>query len=256
MRTVAVSVVNSSTAVTDDDCRKLTAALQTQVSRDFAPIWGIDAKLTFLPKTPDPGDNTWWLSILDNTDRAHVLGYHELTPDGLPHGKVFAGTDIHYGLNWTVTASHELLEMLVNPDLGLMVIQHTSDGKAHLFEFEVCDPCEDESLAYDIDGTMVCDFVYPAYFETFRVPAQTQFDHRSMVKGPVPTIAQGGYLNSFDIGNWTGWQQVTAAEMLPGNRPGKRPGKRNEARSHGWMSNRHERRLLRGAPSTSTTKSG
>jgi len=42
-------------------------------------------------------------------------GHHDLTPDGLPVGKSFAGTDKHFGHSWTVTASHELLEMLADP---------------------------------------------------------------------------------------------------------------------------------------------
>jgi hypothetical protein len=42
------------------------------------------------------------------------VGYHDLTNEGLPLGKVFAGSDMVNGYNWTVTASHELLEMLID----------------------------------------------------------------------------------------------------------------------------------------------
>ena len=37
MEPIAVSVINASDAVSDDECGALTDALQTQVSRDFAP---------------------------------------------------------------------------------------------------------------------------------------------------------------------------------------------------------------------------
>jgi len=49
--------------------------------------------------------------ILDDSDQAGALGYHDLTSDGLPIGKVFAASDLKAGTSWTVTASHELLEM-------------------------------------------------------------------------------------------------------------------------------------------------
>jgi hypothetical protein len=110
MPEIVVSIINASTVVSDEECRALTAALQQQVTRDFAPAWGIDAKLTFVPKVQAPAAGTWWLSILVNTDRGGVLGHHDLTPDGLPISKLFAGTDQHFGYEWTVTASHELID--------------------------------------------------------------------------------------------------------------------------------------------------
>ena len=177
MPPIAVSVINASTVVTDDECRRLTEALQQQVSRDFAPAWGIDAALTFVPKGVAPAAGTWWLSILDDTDRAGVLGHHDLTPEGLPLGKSFAGTDKHYGHCWTVTASHELLEMLADPGINLTVFVHPAPGDARLYAYEVCDPCQDDAFGYDIGGVTVGDFVYPAYFESFRAPGSTRFDH-------------------------------------------------------------------------------
>ena len=86
--------------------------LQTQVRRDFAPAWGIDADLAFVPKGKKANPKSWWLVILDNSDQAGALGYHDINPKGRPIGKVFAATDLHYGNSWTITTSHELLEML------------------------------------------------------------------------------------------------------------------------------------------------
>jgi hypothetical protein len=50
---------------------------------------------------------------------------HDTTPDGLPLGKVFAGTDKAFGTQWTVTASHELLEMLGDPAINLTALSMT-----------------------------------------------------------------------------------------------------------------------------------
>jgi len=236
MPDIVVSVINASSVVTDTECRALVAALQQQVSRDFAPVWGINATLVFVPSGDTPAADTWWLSILDNTDRAGVLGHHDLTPEGLPVGKSFAGTDKHYGHSWTVTASHELLEMLADPDINLSVFVHPEQGSGTLYAYEVCDPCQDDSFGYDIDGVTVGDFVYPAYFQTFRQPASTRFDHQGKLQKPVPAVLDGGYISAFDVNGSTGWHPVTAATLDPAAA--------NRALIRGRTSSRRERRRL------------
>jgi hypothetical protein len=210
MPTIQISVINSSTAVADADVQAAMPDLQTQVSRDFAPAWGTDATLTFVPTGGTPDPQTWWLVILDNSDVAGALGYHDVTNQGLPLGKVFAGTDIQVGLSWTVTASHELLEMLADPEINLTVFVQPSADSGTLYSYEVCDACEDDSLGYMINATRVSDFVYPAYFETSRPAGSTQFDQQQKLNAPVPTLLPGGYIGAFDVTSGTGWHQITA----------------------------------------------
>src|SRR5271157_173678 len=102
--TFSISVINQSSVVADADVKRAVAALQKQVSEHFAPAWGVDAMLTFIPSGAAPPPGTWWMVVLDSSDQAGALGYHDLTTDGLPLGKVFAGTDMQYGTQWTVTA--------------------------------------------------------------------------------------------------------------------------------------------------------
>src|SRR6266851_10439261 len=109
MAEIKIAVINASSVMTDADVQGAVPALQTQVHRDFYPPWGVDADLTFVPKGHQPPAGSWWLAILDNSDQAGALGYHDVTTEGLPLGKVIAGTDKQYGYIWTVTASHELL---------------------------------------------------------------------------------------------------------------------------------------------------
>jgi hypothetical protein len=63
----------------------------------------------------------WWLTILEDSDHADALGYHETTDQGLSLGKVFAHLARQEGGNWTITARHELLEMLDDPEISLTV---------------------------------------------------------------------------------------------------------------------------------------
>src|SRR5215470_4975351 len=179
MADIKVAVINASTVLTDAQVQAVVPALQTQVHSHFAPAWGIDADLTFVPKTTKPASGAWWLVILDNSDQAGALGYHDVTTEGLPLGKVFAGTDLQYGVQWTITASHELLEMLADPDIDLTVFVQPDNKSGRIYAYEVCDACEADNYGYAIDGTMVSDFVYPAWFESFRAASSTQFDKQN-----------------------------------------------------------------------------
>lgn len=205
MAQINISVINASTVLTDNDVQAAIPALQTQVSRDFAPAWRADATLTFVPKGDQPQPGTWWLSVLDNSDQAGALGYHDLTPDGLPLGKAFAGSDKQYGFQWTVTLSHELLEMLADPDMNLTVFDQPSATTGRLYAYEICDPCEADQYGYDINGVLVSDFVHPAWFQSSRTAAQ--YDQAGRIKSPLELLP-GGYISVFDVTAGTGWTQL------------------------------------------------
>jgi hypothetical protein len=208
MSNIQISIFNRSTVLTDDKVKAAVPALQVQVHRDFAPPWGIDADLTFVPagKTPDP--KSWWLAVLDNSDQAGALGYHDVTETGLPIGKIFAATDAQYGSNWTVTASHEMVEMLGDPEINLTVFVQNSNTSGRLYAYETADACEADGDGYDINGVLVSDFVYPAWFEGSSKDG-TQFDHRGLIKKPFD-LRPGGYIGYFDVATGNGWQQLTA----------------------------------------------
>jgi hypothetical protein len=230
-----VAIINASTVLKDNEVKAALPALQTQVHRDFAPVWGIDADLTFVPKGSTPPQNYWWIAILDNSDVAGALGYHDVTDQGLPIGKVFAGTDKEDGLEWTVTASHELLEQLADPEVYLTVFAQPKANEGILYMYEVCDACEADEFGYKINGTMVSDFVYPSWFETFREQGSTQFDYGNHLQSPVPELLPGGYIGAFDVVSGTGWHQITKETD---------PHTRGVRRSRPRVGSRRERRRL------------
>lgn len=215
MAEIKISVKNQSTLLTDQlQIERAVQALQTQVTRDFFPVWGVSADLDLIPTNADFPKGHWWLLLLDNTDQANDLGYHDITTDGLPLGKVFAATDKVYGSEWTVTASHELLEMLGDPAINLTAFQQTSfdvqqNTIGRLYSYEVCDACEADKYGYMIDDVLVSDFVYPAWFEGFRSAGSTQFDYGNYINQPFQLLP-GGYISVYDMTSGTGWQQVTS----------------------------------------------
>lgn len=208
---VQVGVINESSLLSDEEVRATVAALQRQVTEHFAPVWGVDALVSFIPAGSAPPKGSWWLVVLDNCDQAGALGYHDLTNEGLPLGKVFAASDIQYNRHWTVSASHELLEMLADPWLNLAAtVEPGRDGGVMtLYAYEVADPCESDNFGYRVDGMLVSDFVFPAWFEGFWKEARTQFDYVKQIKRPLELLP-GGYIGVYDVASGAGWRQLTA----------------------------------------------
>lgn len=231
MSNFPVALVNASTVINDADGAAAAAALQIQVSRDFAPVWGVDATITYIPKGATAPASSWHLAILDNSDQAGALGYHDLTSSGQPLGKIFAKTDLTYKLQWSVTASHELLEMLADPWINLTVFDQNTSTAGRLYAYEVCDACEDDSFAYTINSVMVSDFVFPAWFEGWRAQSSTKFDFQNKITKPF-ALLRGGYISYFDIARGGGWRQEFG-ESIPNVKSRAPIGSRRERRTVG-----------------------
>jgi hypothetical protein len=211
---IQISVIHESTVLADADVAPVVAA-QKQVSNDFRPVWGKDAALSLVPKGRQPPSGNWWPGLPDDSDQANALGYHNLTTEGQPIGTVFAASNLKAGTSWTVTASHELLEMLGDPNINLTVFVEHSNTAGVLHAYEVCDACQDDSLGYQIDNVLLSDFVYPAWFESFCGEGFTQFARRNKIQNPFPLLT-GGYIGIFTVSTGSGWQQQTA-EKHPTN---------------------------------------
>jgi hypothetical protein len=161
--------------------------------------------------------------ILDDSDQTGALGYRDLTNDGFPQVKIFVRSSQQSGASWTVSASHVLLELLANPRQDLTVFVEFSDKSGRLFAHEVCNPCSSEQYGYEIDGVLVSDFVFPAWFEGHRKPRSTRFDLRNHISEPL-MILPGGYAPILEVRSSSGWTHIFASEKP------KRIGKKTPAR--------------------------
>lgn len=242
-----VAFVNQSTVMTDATCRAIMTALQVQVDRDFALHWFRGAHLVFYPKLQTPPASAWQIVILDNTDQAGALGYHDLTQSGLPIGKVFAKTDAQFNLQPSVTTSHELLEMLADPKIDELRGIYVYQGVPAVLACEVGDPVEADRFGYIIDGVLVSDFVTPNYFHPGLLGP---YSFRGTVTSPL-ALSPGGYQSYFPVGSGGTWKQMTAAsdpntlpaQHMPGNpRTTALHGSRRERRHRGhehWQYSTH-----------------
>ncbi len=189
-----ITCFNQATVDLQVDFDLLIAAMQNYVDNSIAPVWGTPAKLI---KTTDFQKGAWAMVFLDDADQAGALAYHDLTPDGLPISKVFVKTTLDNNQLVSVSASHELVEMLVDPAINLM---STGPDPNTIYAYESADPVEE--LSFPVDDIQMSDFVYPAYFENFHKPGSVTFDQMGKVNKPFQ-ILSGGYQIIFKNGQWS-----------------------------------------------------
>jgi len=192
-QTPTISCVNLSETDLGVSFDDLVRALQKFVDEHFAPVWHTPCKLVKttgrIPKL------NWAIVFVDTKKDAQDEGWHDLTPHGLPLSMVFVKTTLDGGDSVSVTASHELAEMLVDPG-----VQMGAQGPRGVwYAYETADAVEaDEFL---VDGIAMTDFVYPAWFEGFHKPKSTKFDHLGKCTRPFE-IRKGGYMSVFHGGRW------------------------------------------------------
>ncbi len=192
--TPRIAVFNKATLNLGVNLDSLIAAMQDYIDKFIVPVWATPAKLV---KTKDFVPGCWAMVFLDDADVPGALAYHDLTPDGFPLSKVFVRTTLNNGDLVSVSASHELVEMLVDPAINLMT---TGPDPKSVYAYESADPVE--ALTFNVRGIPMSDFVYPSYFENFRKPNSVKFDQMGKVKRPFQILA-GGYQIVFKNGKWS-----------------------------------------------------
>lgn len=212
-----VQLINQSTLLSQAQLAPIMAALQTQVTRDFAPAHELGALLSLHTKDDAQG---WPIWIVDTEADAPegALAWHSADAQMRPYGIIPVKTILDYGEDPAPTIGHELLEMLADPGCRRVALchypQHTRFARrAVQVAVEVCDPCENDS--YDIAGVACTNFALPAWF-TDNGPAPYDF----LRKLPAPlSIDAGGYMQWSADGR--SWHQVTdsrakARKVQPG----------------------------------------
>lgn len=207
-----LAIQNLSSVLTDSVVKLAVAAMQIQLDRDWLPQWGTSANLIFYSRTQSIPNNYWPVYIQDTSDQKGALGYHTETNTGRPFGRVFAKTAAQYGYSWTVTLSHEILEMMADPFVNLTVFKQTSSKTGKLYAFEVCDAVEADVYGYKINGILVSNFVFPSWFDSNQLAPTTKYDQLNRVRAPFQ-ILPGGYMPVFSITGNSGWIMVTHNNM-------------------------------------------
>jgi len=193
--------------VSFQDLVALASALQQQVFH-LQRWWGQQASavVTAFPDMSSPHPGVWPIIIADGIAPGNG-GYH-LTSTATPSAYVQAPNKKGEGNWWTVMASHEFLEMVVDP-WGNSRRQGFRPAVSGLstptvpveYLLEICDPCVSPYDAYPIGTVWVSDFVTPDYYQPRA--GSTQFSHAQRITGPSEVSAYG-YVTWYEpgLGKW------------------------------------------------------
>lgn len=190
--------------VTDDEVRRVAAALQIQLTRDFSPIWGIPATVSPYRSPDEAPPASIPLVIVDpGSLYPRARGFH-ITDGGQPVALIEGTTE------WSLAASHELLEIVCDPEgkrkvagksivdldepmtfaLGADKYRRPQGEVAYLLE--ICDPCQAPEFAYTVDRFQVSDFVTPRFYDPSGTKA-AGYSFTGAVTRPLE-ILTGGYI--------------------------------------------------------------
>jgi hypothetical protein len=197
-----LALVSESTQIPQGDVQKVSAAIQKQATRDLAPIWEISATVDSFDKLQDVPTGYWPLIVMDDIQTPGAAGIHE-DKNGQPFALIAASANMG---QWSLTASHEALEMLVDPFGNRLVAGDSpkSDQGRVSFLVEVCDPSEAADFAYSCNGVLVSDFLTPNFYDPAKA-AGVRYSYTGGVTEP-RQICRGGYLSWQDAVSDSWWQ--------------------------------------------------
>jgi hypothetical protein len=208
---VHVALVDRTGHVEGDYISQVAGALNRQIQEDFAPIWHVRATVGSYFMTPP---DTWTIYIDNQLDEPGALGYHA---DNLGQPVAY----VKFDSNWTITASHELLEMLADPfgsrvhrgRLPFGLEERFAEFGLHAhhsyvsYLLEVCDPPEE--ISYDIDGVPVSDFIMPHWYRSNLSVERVTFAGSATQPRK---LLDGGYVSFHVKGDW--WQVYNVRGQL------------------------------------------
>ena len=173
-------------------------ALNTQVVQDLPQYWsGISANVSYAPSLAAVPHGAWPVFLVKKLPPGEG-GFH-LDAHNQPYAKVIASSA---DTTWTIDASHEIVEMLVDPwgnrtqksqaiEISGKGVKDASGTFSYLVE--ACDPCEANQFAYDIGGIAVSDFITPHYYDASET-ANTRYSFRNNISRP-RELLDGGYIS-------------------------------------------------------------
>ena len=201
MLTINLALVSLVRGHNPSDVARVAAALQRQAVRDFGPQWNVTAAVDAFPRLEDVPVGYWPMIVERDIHTPGAAGVHE-DRNGQPFALI-AMSD-----SWSLTASHEMLEMLGDP-FGRRVIPGRSPkrGQGRVeFLVEVCDPCEADEFAYTVNDILVSDFITPRFYDPQRSDA-CRYSFTGAIKRP-REILRGGYISWHDPVSDHWWQQT------------------------------------------------
>src|SRR4051794_12506288 len=201
MLAVNLALVSEVEGHDPSDVARVAAALQRQAVRDFGPLWKVPATVDAFPRLEDVPVGYWPMIVETDIKTPGAAGVHE-DKDGQPFALIAMSH------SWSLTASHEMLEMLADP-FGKRVMPGRSPkrGQGRVeFLVEVCDPSEADQFAYTVNDILVSDFYTPHYFDPHKAEG-VRYSFTGALTKP-RQVLRGGYLSWHDPVSDHWWQEI------------------------------------------------
>jgi hypothetical protein len=194
-----LALVSESQQVPSSALAAVAAALQVQVLRDFAPEWGITATVDAF-ETLDQVPVSYYPMIIRDNLPVQAAGIH-LDEDFTPFALIKTSN------RWTLTASHEALEMLADPFGSRLQAADSIKPDQGPVEYlvEVCDASEAVPFSYRINGVVVSDFYLPSFFDPV-TNGRVRYSFTGAIGRPLEVV-KGGYLSWRDPSTRHWWQK-------------------------------------------------
>jgi hypothetical protein len=197
MSVIQVGLVDKTGALDPTLVEATAAALNIQVMRDLTQFWNVQATVRHLPDPKKIPVGVWPVFLVAKLPPGEG-GVH-LDKKNQPYSLVIGTPG---SSDWTIDASHETIEMLVDPagnrlqtSRAIEIVGNDTQDAAGEFEYlvEACDPCEANQYAYSIQGIAVSDFITPHFYDPV-VAAGTRYSFGGNIKRP-RQILPGGYIS-------------------------------------------------------------
>jgi len=202
-----VALVAETERIRAAELRRVESALRTRMRRDVAPVWEISATVQAYRKVDNVPADAWTVVVRDDIQAPGAASYHS-SKGGVPFGMVA------YSATWPFLASHDLLEMLIDPfGTRLTPGPDPRPGRRQrrvVYLVEVCDPCAAEANGYEIEGIRMADFCTPSFYQSEPTPG-ARYSFTGAVSKPFEVLPQG-YITWQEIRTKRWWQTVFFGE--------------------------------------------
>lgn len=193
-----IALVSETDAISMPELTRVAAALQKQITRDFTPLWNIQGTVDAFNRLEDVPLGYWPVIVRSNVPD-HALGFH-LDEQGQPFAIV------QHSHSWSLSASHEILEMLADP-YGNRLVSGPSLKRDHgrvQYLLGICDPCQGADFSYTVNDILVSDFVTPSYYEPTRANGE-RYSYTGAIQEP-RQVLPGGYITWYNASDSHWWQ--------------------------------------------------
>jgi hypothetical protein len=203
MSVIQVVLIDTTKKLDPQLVQATAAALNIQAVRDLPQYWNVRATVRWLQDPTQLPTGVWPVFLVAKLPPGEG-GVH-LDKNNQPYALVIGTPD---SADWTIDASHETLEMLVDPAGSRMQVSEAikiegndvvDQPGQYSYLVEACDPCEGNQYAYGINGVAVSDFITPHFYDPVLTKG-TRYSFGGNIERP-RQVLPGGYISFVDPDN-------------------------------------------------------